>query len=345
MQQHPPARVGAVAQDGLVGAGLIGVAAILAVEGLHADRLPTSAWVGLASVVAAGAAAGVGIGVRRIKLGALGLAGLAWLAVGIGAKNVDVVLGVVVLVPLIGLGLGIGTLGRRIVAGGWPRPGGRRSPAFSPSAWPTRSVVGATFVLACLPYPLAVAERTRTLTAAHSAGRVIDERAGTFRGVGLGDRVARVAAALGRPGADESASQTDEFGPLDTSNPFAGPSSTDIGSSPEDSLMRYTHVSFEVRRGRVLAVQIDDRSVATAAGISPGDSISLVRRAYPRAVCAEDTIHAEPDYIPYPECQVAVAAHRWLDFFGTYQEPGVPVLDVWLSTEPLEPTGQPGSSS
>jgi hypothetical protein len=286
----------------------------------------------------------VGIGIRRIKLGALGLAGLAWLAVGIGAQDIDIVLGVVVLLPLVGLGLGIGTLARWIVVGISQRPGGGRSPAFSPYAWPTRLVVGATFVLACLPYPLAVVERTRTVTAAHATGRVIDERGGTFRGVGLGDRVDRVAAALGRPGADENASQTDEFGPLDTSNPFAGPSSIDVGSSPEDSFLRYAHASFEVRRGRVLAVQIDDHTVATAAGLGPGDSISLVRRAYPRAVCGEDTIHAEPDYIPYPECQVAIAAHRWLAFFGTYREPGVPVLDVWLSTEPLEPTG-PASSS
>jgi hypothetical protein len=338
VQQTPPARPRAVAQDWLVGAGLVGLPAILAVEGLHDDRLPTSAWVELASILAVGIAAGVGSDIRRIKLGAVGLAGLAWLVIGIAAMDADVVVGVAVLVPLVGLGLGVGSLARRILVARARLSGPRLTRLVSPRGSAIRVAVGATFVLVCLPYPLAVIERNRTVIVTHAAGRVIDERAGTFRGVGLGDRVADVAARLGQPAAYANASTTDQFGPLGANELFDGPSSTDLGSSQGDSLMRYAHVSFQIRGGRVRAVQIDDHSAATSAGVGPGDSISLVRRAYPRAVCGEDAIHAEPDYIPYPECQVALAAHRWLAFFATYRKPGVPVLDVWLSTGPLEPT-------
>ena len=64
--------------------------------------------------------------------------------------------------------------------------------------------------------------------------------------------------------------------------------------------------------------------------------MSLVRRAYPQAQCADDSIHAEPNYIYYPTCQLRLGPTRWLTFFGTYKKPGVPVLAVWLSTQQLE---------
>jgi len=315
-------------RDWVVGIGSFVAVGVLVVEQFHSDRLPVGDWVPLAAFVVIGLIAGLGVRGARLKLGVAGLGAIVWpLVAGAAGDPGDGPLASLALILVAGLGLAVGSVGRRILERGTGR---RRVPG---------AVVGVAFVVGLAPYPVAVIERDRTVRVAHPAGRVIDERAGTFRGVGLGDPAARVSLGLGRPGTLGGAAQTEEFGPLVGSEAFDGPSSMDVGSSPEDVFMRYPHVAFQIRAGRVRSVQVDDRSAATAAGVGPGDSISLVRRAYPRATCGEDAIHEEPDDLPYPVCELRLAANRWLTFFGTYGRPGEPVVAVWLSVDDLESGG------
>jgi len=83
-------------------------------------------------------------------------------------------------------------------------------------------------------------------------------------------------------------------------------------------------------------------------GIALGDTATNVKRIMGRrrhqpgqarlrsARCSEDTIHSEPDYIPYPFCQPRLGHRRWLTFFGSYLQAGTPITGVWLTTWPLQ---------
>ncbi len=305
-----------------VAAGLVFVVGLLSVEQLHSDRLPLPVWLPSLTVLVTGAAAGLGISGRVVKLVALGLAGFVWLLIAASGVNVDAVLSVVVVVPILGIGIAIGWLVRRLT----PTSAGRVLPI----------VAAGMFVLACLPYPVAVIEAGRTVRVAHAELGGIDGPAGTFRGVGLGQATAAVTARFGRPPVGEAGTNPDPYGPLAGGSVFDGPGSLDVGSPPVDTFLRYPEVAFQIRRGRVRWVQIIDPAEATSAGVGVGDSMSRVRQAYPAARCGEDSIHEEPDYVAYPYCEVRLSADRWLAFFGTYREPGKPVLGIWLSTYRLE---------
>lgn len=171
------------------------------------------------------------------------------------------------------------------------------------------------------------------MRADHRARRLIDERHGSYAGVRLGDTAGAVQRVFGRAPVWRADQKIE---PLQGGDLFDGPSSLDFTKPPRDTFLRYAHVAFALRDGHVRWIQINETTVATATGVGPGDSMTLVRRAYPNARCSEDSIHAEPDYIPYPVCAVHAGPLRWLTFFGTYRKPGTPVVAVWLSTRRLD---------
>lgn len=188
-----------------------------------------------------------------------------------------------------------------------------------------RAFGGAALAASYLVYPYSLIAHDATVRADHRAGRLIDERHGSYDGVRLGDPASEVRRVFGRAPVWRADQKIE---PLQGGDLFDGPSSLDYTKPPRDTFLRYAHAAFALRDGHVRWTQINDANVATAASVGPGDSMTLVRRAYPYARCSEDSIHAEPDYIPYPVCAVQAGPRRWLTFFGSYQRSGARDLAI-----------------
>jgi hypothetical protein len=157
--------------------------------------------------------------------------------------------------------------------------------------------------------------------------RVIDEAAGSYRRLALGDDAHEVHAAFGprRPARpDESVT------PLATGDDTEGPSgiAAPQRAVQEPPVYRYRWVSLSLYGGRVAWMEIVEPGATTAGGVGIGDPIERVRKAYAHARCG--TASQGSDFpVEYRACLVRLAPHRWL-WFG-----GDPISTIALSAVPL----------
>ena len=299
--------------------------ALLSIAAAVADHEPVPWWSVPAGLVLAGfgtASITQAPSWRRCLEG-LVVGGIAWAiaAIAMTSSPFDLIFGPPVAAIAVLIGQALGTIVLRIL----------RSHAAALNA--LRAVGAAALAITFVPLPYALLERHATVIAEHPAGRSIDERTGGFDRVALGSTASEIERIMG-PAPRWRRDQNP--GPLAADGAYDGPSSLDYDGPPKDTFLRYAEAALAIRNGHVRWIQIDDRSAATSSGLGPGDSISLVKRAYPTVHCAEDSIHSEPGYIAYPYCQLRLERHRWLTFFGSYQQPGTPITAVWLTTSPLE---------
>lgn len=181
----------------------------------------------------------------------------------------------------------------------------------------------------CLIVP--VIERNRTIRLSPRHPVAIDLARGRYRGVGLDSDRPTIEAVLGR-GVPRQNSNGE---PLDAgTSPYSGPNS--LPGYVGDQTERYRGASLHLARsGRVDYVEITDRHARTAAGIGPGDSLSVAAKAYPALRCGEFPRGAEEPPTPYPSCSARLGPRRYVYLGSTYTEPGVAVTNIWLSTTPI----------
>jgi hypothetical protein len=148
-----------------------------------------------------------------------------------------------------------------------------------------------------------------------SGPRTVDAREGTYKGIGLGNRPARVMGVFGKPARfDQSAG----IAPTDTTlekiggPPVITPPRRDEASSATERLMRYRGVSFLARNNRVYALLVSADGAQTTDGVGIGSPLSEVEARYPHAGCetAPDA-HGQDDY---DYCQVKLGRHRYVLF-------------------------------
>jgi hypothetical protein len=153
----------------------------------------------------------------------------------------------------------------------------------------------------------------------------IDERAGTYRGVGIGSTRKEARRVLGRV----------ESGPTDPLAPI-GPDVPDVGQplspqEPRDSgeiaIWRFEDAVMAAGRGRAWLVTVATKDAVTREGVGVGSDLEDVRAAYPDADC--DTANEGTEYRQFDYCTLRVAPDRYL-WFGED-----PVRSVTVSRAPL----------
>ena len=143
----------------------------------------------------------------------------------------------------------------------------------------------------------------------------LDERAGTYRGVGIGSSEAAIRRVFGEPGSGQGFVPlgerfADVGGPLSIPNP--------PGAERERSvLLRYEAVAFLLAHDRVYAFIVTDERARTSRGIGLGDSLAEAGRAHGPLVCY-DAPGGEPlfggDVQTYRVCRATVRPRRFLSF-------------------------------
>ncbi|MEA2300371.1 MAG: hypothetical protein QOE44_906 [Solirubrobacteraceae bacterium] len=255
---------------------------------------------------------------RWIWLGLLLVVAVVAAAVLAGDGLVVVAAVPAVPVGMAGIASGVGlrrVVGRRRAAGPWGM-----------------TVLGAALLaVAWLPLPIALVERARTVRVDRTRPIGIDERTGRIGGVGLGDAAASVASRFGavRPTGDGGPA-----GPLSDAAYPVGPTSLETGPTGHETFMRYRGVAFGVDGTAVWTVQITDRQARTRRGVGVGDSLALVRRAYPGLHCGEDLV-GEDEYTPFPFCSGRTDRGAYIYFSASYTRPGVPVTKITLAPFPM----------
>jgi hypothetical protein len=186
------------------------------------------------------------------------------------------------------------------------------------------ALVAAIAVVSLAPAALGFIQRHRTVRVHRSQPIAIDERAGTVSGVGLGDGVNQVISKFGHTG---------PRGPYGGIGPFEGDDSTGgpqvLPVLTHEKNLRYRKLYFATD-GRVRYLAVADKQARLSRGVGPGDSISLVKRAYPELKCGEDVTGADAD-IYDPACHGQIAPGVWAYINGDYTKPGSPVIEVWLA--------------
>jgi hypothetical protein len=184
-------------------------------------------------------------------------------------------------------------------------------------------------VLAFAPAAVAYVQRHRTVRVHRSHPLLIDEREGTVSGVGLGDRVSEIVSAFGPAPVTDSNSG---YGPLESDDNADGLSTRELAHERD---LRYRRLYFAADT-RVRYLAVTDRHARLSKGVGPGDSMSLIRRAYPGLYCREETTGADGD-IFYPVCDGQIAPSVWAYVAGDYTQPGVPVSQIWLADADFVP--------
>jgi hypothetical protein len=157
--------------------------------------------------------------------------------------------------------------------------------------------------------------------------RTIDEEAGRYRGVGVGDSRADVKRVFGALKPDQGAGG---YTPLDESD-FYGPSSMSTpapcrGPAATTQLMRYPRVVFATCRGRIHNLLVTERGAATRRGVSVGEPLDEARDAYPGLRCG-DAGGGEADEYPYCTGRVGPGRYAW---FGND-----PIHSITLADGPM----------
>ena len=154
---------------------------------------------------------------------------------------------------------------------------------------------------------------------------VFDWQRGTYEGVRLGDRTARLRRVLGPP-LRRGASQPfqpigEDFYEIGGLTNFKTPAFRDRRSGTQ----RYRRRVFLTSGGRVTAWGTTDARAETPEAVGIGDGQALVERRYPDARCFVQNEGTE--YATYPLCKVRVCAGRLLGFGGD------PIRSIWLAAE------------
>ncbi|MEA2297529.1 MAG: hypothetical protein QOF77_465 [Solirubrobacteraceae bacterium] len=302
----------------LAAGGYLAALVLFAVSVARADRLPFSGPLVLAAFLSVHLGLGLLLGGWRGLAAPLLLVG-ALLAAAIWGENALVVVAVVVAVPIGVAAMAVGVAGRRALER-------RTSPSGVLAA-------GALLIAAAaLPLPLALIEQARTIRVERTGPVAIDERHGTLAGLGLRARAARVRATFGPAPPWRDGEPT---GPLDGRPGFvAGPTGEATGPSRRETHLRYLHAAFSIDGDRVWSVETTDRRAATSRGVGVGDSLSLVRRAYPGLRCGEDLV-GEDEYTSFPYCTGPIGPGVYAYFSAAYTEPGTPVTAITVARHPL----------
>ena len=145
----------------------------------------------------------------------------------------------------------------------------------------------------------------------------LDERAGTFRGIGFGDSPADIRRVFGRP---TPYSQTEGSMPLgDDFYDVGGPTTSEFppearkpGRSTEPGVMRYRGVTFSTYSGEVYELFVTAEGARTREGVRIGDDLDEAESAYPQLDC--DTAYENSEYPEYPYCTGRVARARYVWF-------------------------------
>lgn len=299
-------------------AGYLVAVVIMAVELATSERLPMPWWLVLAGFVGAQLGAGFLIGQWRWLALPLLFVPAAGTAAALSDSDLLAAIGAVLLtgagLPLLALGIGsakvlgltVSVRSSRVLAG----------------------VAVAMLAVVVLPLPIALVQKHRTVRFEGARPRIIDERRGAIAGVGLGDRPAGVLAAFGQG----RTSRTDrDTGPLDPPDCSCDAASVPSGPSRRASYLRYRKLSFQINGDRVWDIEIVDPHARTTRGVGVGDSLSLVRRAYPELHCGESTYGpGEPTY--YPFCAGRTGPGASIYFSADYTRPGTPVMYITVAS-------------
>lgn len=155
----------------------------------------------------------------------------------------------------------------------------------------------------------------------------INERLGTYRGVGIGSRRAAAVRRFGKVRVD-----LEGYDPLTPLN--EGPKNG-IAPSPDTppdvkslALWRFKHVVIAAdQRDRPWLIGVTARDAWTTRGVGIGSSLEEVQRAYPNASC--ETFNEGTEYYAFPYCTARVAPGRFI-WFGED-----PVRGITMSRAPL----------
>ena len=141
--------------------------------------------------------------------------------------------------------------------------------------------------------------------------RSIDELAGSYKGVALGDPKAAAVRVFGKPVSTESPSvpigiQFTDGGPLFQKNP--------PGYDRQPDLLRYVGVAFlsTPTPAGIHSIVISDPRAATQKGVGIGDPLSKARGAYPTLRCQKAHSIGE-SYAP-AHCSGRLAPNRYIWF-------------------------------
>lgn len=159
--------------------------------------------------------------------------------------------------------------------------------------------------------------------AAARAGR-IDERAGTYRGVGLDDSAARVKRVFGKPAPFRGDLSPVGHNFYDDGAPVAVQKPP---SHRRDGALRYRTASFDVADGTVYGVEVVEQGARTNSRIRIGEPLASARRKQPGLRCG--TALEGTDYQTFPYCtgKVAPGIYMWIG-----QDP---VASITLAHKPL----------
>jgi len=158
--------------------------------------------------------------------------------------------------------------------------------------------------------------------------RSIDELAGSYKGVALGDPRAAAIRVFGQPVSTTGPSSPigsdfDDGGPLSQKNP--------PGYDKKPDLLRYDGVAFlsTPTPAGIHSIVVDDPRAATQKGVGIGDPLAAARKAYPTVRCHPEQDRGE--YAPDPaHCSGMLAPGRWI-WFGND-----PIRVIALSPTPME---------
>jgi hypothetical protein len=137
----------------------------------------------------------------------------------------------------------------------------------------------------------------------------IDERAGTYRGVGVGDSTRRVEQVMGQPAPFHG-----NYAPVghDYYEDGAPVAVQEPRPPRHETALRYRTVSFHVADGRVYGVEVVDPGARTKRGVRIGQPLKDARRLQPALRC--DTALAGSEFPSFPYCagKVAPGIYMWV---------------------------------
>lgn len=148
---------------------------------------------------------------------------------------------------------------------------------------------------------------------------LLDERAGTYAGVGVGSSLDELRAKLGEPadtkgGYAPAGKLPSQVGvPIAVPYPRPGPALRTI-----PPVYRYDDLAFLVFEDRVFSFMVTAEEAETTLGVGVGDSLAEARAAFPRLRCGE-TIAGEAilpfqETPTYPYCRGVLAPKRFIWF-------------------------------
>ncbi|HKN95291.1 MAG TPA: hypothetical protein VJU60_13230 [Thermoleophilaceae bacterium] len=275
------------------------------------ERYPVSPWLVLVGVVVP--SLGLGFVLDRFPWSLLGLVYLPIVIAATALSNEPVLIvatpfAVVAAVVAIAVGVAARRLTKR-----------------ASTAW-IAPAAGLAIAVGLVAPAVAWVQKHRTVRVHGTRPLVVDERRGTVGDVALGDPAARVRSVLGEPG---RANPRGGIGPLDESgDSFLGP--VVLPRLPKEQDLAYKRLFFAADSRGVRYLEVVDRRARLSRGVGPGDSISLLRDAYPRLSCDEGDA-GEDEPVPFPRCHGWTGPGVYTYVAADYSKPGTPITEIWLA--------------